>query len=188
MLVLIVGLILFFGIHTVRIVAPEQRLSWIERIGEGPWKSIYSLISFAGLALIIWGYALARDEADLLYIGPDWARGIALIVNPIALVLVIASNFPAGYLKRLTRHPMLVGTIAFAIMHLLLNGDSASVFLFGTLLVWAIADLISSIRRPSSPPSAVKVWPDIVSIILGVLLTYALVVGLHGWLFGAYIA
>ncbi len=146
MILLIVGLVVFIGIHLVQVVAPDYRTAFIARRGEGPWKGIYSLVSFIGLVLIVWGYA-TYDDPTLLYPPVEGARGVALIGMPLALWLFVAANFPAGYLKRAVGHPMLFGTVLWATVHLANNGDMASVLLFGTFLAWALITLVSSVRR-----------------------------------------
>ena len=194
MLVLILGLILFIGVHFVRILAPQWRLAVIEAKGEGPWKGIYSLISLVGFVLLIWGYALAKDQAAFVYVPVEWGRSLSLVAVPLALWLVVASNFPAGFLKRLTQHPMLWGTVIWATSHLLNNGDLPSLILFGTFLVWALIALVSSYRRPRANPHAVQPgprthwWPDVVSLLIALGLTIAFVSILHEWLFGVAIA
>lgn len=184
MLTLILGLILFLGIHSVRIVAPGFRQSFIDGRGENAWKGLYSVVSLAGLALLIWGYGLVAGQTDYVFDSPAWARSLATILMPISLVLLVASNFPPGYIKALVRHPMLIGTILWALVHLLNNGDMASVLLFGAFLVWAVADLVSAAARPAGETPETKLWPDLASIGIGLALTWAFVSFAHEWLFG----
>ena len=193
MLVLVLGLILFLGIHSARIVAPEGRMAFIEGRGEGAWKGLYTLASIVGLALLVWGYALYRGEADQAYVPPDWGRTLQLLLMPVALTLVVASQMPQGYIRRAVQHPMLWGVMLWAVLHLLGNGDWASVLLFGAFLVWAVADLVSCYRRPRANPHAAGAaaatawWPDVAAIVVGLALTVAFVSFLHEWLFGVAI-
>ncbi|MDD9909333.1 MAG: NnrU family protein [Ahrensia sp.] len=184
MLILIVGLLLFLGIHMVRVVAPAWREARIAAMGEGRWKGTYSLVSAAGLVLIIWGYYLARADAPILYIQPDWFRGFAFLAMPIALIIFFVSDFRAGHMKRALKHPMLIGTILWSGIHLIGNGDLASVLLFGGFFVWAVVDLVSALRRPYTAPENLVLWPDFASITLGLVVTVLIVMWLHGWLFG----
>jgi uncharacterized membrane protein len=194
MLLLTIGLVLFLGIHLSRTLVPNWRLKMMEEKGEGLWKGIYSAVSLIGLVALIWGYALARDAAAFFYVPVDWGRSVALVAVPIAIWMVIAANFPAGFLKRFMQHPMLWGTVIWSVTHLLMNGDAASVLLFGSFLVWALITLISCYRRPRQNPHAVDPgkgthwWPDVVSLIIALVLSVALVSFLHEWLFGAAIA
>ncbi len=184
MFVLIAGLVLFLGIHSVRVVAPAWRGAQIERLGEGPWKGIYSLVSFAGLGLIVLGYWLAREEAPVFYEQAVWIRSFTLIVMPIVLIIFFAGVFRAGYIKRSIKHPMLIGTVLWSAIHLIGNGDLASILLFVGFFVWALIDLVSVFRRPYEAPAETVLWPDAVSIALGLFVTWLLVMWLHGWLFG----
>lgn len=183
MFLLVIGLVIFLGIHSIRILAPAFRTGFIDSRGDGAWKGLYSVISIIGFVVMVYGYGIAREDADLLYSPVSGALGIALIVVPIALVLVMASQFPAGYIKRTVGHPMLWGIILWALAHLANNGDTASVLLFGALLVWAVADLVSCYRRGGRPPEPKVLW-DGASVIIGLVLTYAFVKFLHEYLFG----
>ena len=192
MILLVAGLVLFIGIHLARVVVLAYRAEFIAERGDGPWKGVYSLVSFAGLALIVWGYA-TYDDPRFLYPPIEGTRGVALIAVPLALWLFVAANFPAGNLKRWVRHPMLIGTVIWATIHLANNGDLASVLLFGTFLVWASVTLVSSIVRPRKNPHAAPagartaLWPDLASLAITVVLTWAFVAFLHEWLFGVAI-
>ena len=187
MLLFIIGLILFLGIHSLQLAAPGLRRSIIESRGEGAFKGIYSLISIAGFVLLLYGYGLYREDAPQWFAPIGWARGLSHLAIPVSLVLVVASQFPAGYIKRTVRHPMLLGVIIWGLVHLANNGDAASAILFGAFAIWAIIDFVSAMGRPSSPPAQVKVWPDIVSIAIAVVLTWALIAFAHEWLFGVAI-
>lgn len=185
MIVLIAGLVLFLGIHSVRILAPQWRAALIARHGEGPWKGVYSLLALVGLVLMVWGYALYWPQAPDLYAAPSWARSLAFIAMPVALLLIMASNFPPGYIRRFVRHPMLVGTIFWSAVHLLNNGDLASLLLFGAFLIWAVADLFSAATRTGTVQVDVRLWPDLLSLALALLLTWMFIAFAHAWLFGA---
>lgn len=182
MIILAIGLALFLGIHLVRVVAPGWREAQIAQRGEGPWKGIYSGISFLGLALIIYGYWVA--ETDYLFTAPDWARTATLLAMPIALILVVASDLKASRIKRAFRHPMTFGVIIWSFVHLMVNGDTASTLLFGAVLAWAIIVLISAFRRPSVEVERGPLWRDLAAIAVGLVLTALLMAFLHEWLFG----
>lgn len=184
MLLLVLGLLVFLGIHSVMLIRPDLRSSMVASMSENAWKGIYSLVSVIGLALIAYGYGAAREASEVLFISPSWSRALALIVMPFALILLMASNFPAGYIKRAIGHPMLWAVIAWAIVHLLVNADTASLVLFGAILIWAVLDLVSASRRPASPPEQIKIWPDILAIALGAFLTWLFIVWAHEWMMG----
>ena len=184
MWLLIIGLVLFLGIPSVRIFGDGFRSQQIELRGEGAWKGIYSLISIAGFIAIVIGYGMARENADTLFSPPSWGRGFLLIIMPIALVLIVASQLPAGYLKARFQHPMLWGVIMWAVGHLTANGDTASVILFGGLAIWALLDLRSASARPTQEKSKPLVWPDLVSVVVGLAITWAFVSFAHEWMIG----
>lgn len=129
MLVLVLGLLLMLGIHSVNIAAPEWRRAAVVRLGEGPYKGIYSVVSLVGLVLIIWGFDRARDAPVFLYTPPFWGRHLAMVLMIPALILVFASVFPASGITGLVAHPLLTATGLWALSHLFANGDLAGVML-----------------------------------------------------------
>lgn len=185
MLQMILGLMLLLGIHSVALVSPTGRDRLAARLGEGPWKGLYSLVAVAGLWLVVGGFAAARAAGPVLYASNAAMRGAAMVLMLLALPCLWASFLP-GAIQRTLRHPMLAATKAWAVAHLLANGSAADVVLFGSLLVWAVAERISLKRRPEraramAPPSR---YNDGLAIVLG-LASYAILVGgLHRWLFG----
>ena len=188
MLILIVGLILFLGMHSVRIVSPQFRDRVIAERGENTWKGIYTVVSIVGFGLIIWGFSIARFSAPILYTPPVWLAHITLLLMLISFVLLAVYGTPAGRIKAAVKHPMLLAVKVWAFAHLLANGDLASVLLFGGFLVWAIADRISVKRRfPSGHEPPVETGPvrnDIVAIVAGTAVYLLFVWKLHEWLIG----
>ncbi len=184
MLVLITGLVVFFAIHSVRIVAPDWRQARIATMGEGAWKGLYSLVSLIGLALIIWGYGIARGETELLFVAPHWLKMIALGLMAISMILVVAAELKPGRIKQAVKHPMLLAVKIWALAHLIFNGDTASLVLFGTFLAWAIWDRIVVKRRGQSDPVATSASSDFIAIVVGLAIYGVLVMFLHQWLFG----
>ncbi len=189
MAVLILGLVLFLGIHSVRICAPGWREQKLQQWGEGRWKGLYSVVSIAGFILIVWGYAQAWPNAADLYEPPVWMKHVAALLMLFSLVFLMVSQVPAGRIKAMVGHPMLLAVKIWAVAHLLANGDTASVLLFGTFLIWAVFDLVSARRREraglAQPAIAGPLRNDAIAIVVGLALYAALVGGLHVWLFGA---
>ena len=187
MLVLIAGLILFLGIHSVRIVAEERRSAAIARMGEGPWKGIYSVVAFIGLALIVWGYGLSRLDPVVLWDPPIWTRHIAVTLNLIAFVLFAFYLVPSGRIKARLGHPMILSVKVWAFAHLIANGTLADLLLFGTFLVWAVADFAVSRRRDRQAGIVRTAGPprnDLIAVAAGVLVWAAFVWRLHEWIIG----
>jgi len=144
--ILIVGLVLFLGIHTVSIVAPQWRAAQVARLGERPWKGLYSLASAIGLGLLIYGYGAARHDPVVLYAPPNALRHLALLLMVPVFPLLVAAYFP-GRIQAAAKHPMLLATKLWATAHLLANGTLADVLLFGGFLAWAVFDFRAARRR-----------------------------------------
>jgi uncharacterized membrane protein len=184
MLPLILGLILFLGMHSARMIAPAWRDGRVATMGEGPWKGIYSLISLAGFVLIIWGYGRAWAVAPVLYEPPTWLKHLAALLMFFSFVSAMVSTFPAGRLKPALKHPLLLAVKIWAFAHLLANGDLAAVILFGAFLAWAVADRIALKRRDEPLPLAGPVKWDVAAIVSGAALYVLFVWKLHLWLIG----
>jgi len=183
MTVLILGLVLFLGMHSVRIVAgPLRDAQVVAR--PGLWKGLYSLVSAVGLGLIIWGWMLYRPAAPVLYDPPVWGRHLAMALVWPAFILLAGSNGPVGKIKAAVQHPMLIGIILWSLAHLLANGDLASVLLFGGFLVFSVADLVSALGHKTPAPVAVGVLPDVIMVVAGTALYALFVFVLHRLLFG----
>ncbi|MBY0264971.1 MAG: NnrU family protein [Burkholderiales bacterium] len=187
MAVLILGLIIFLGAHSARIVAEPWRLRTIGRIGELPWKGLYSLVSLAGFVLIVIGYGEARQLGLPLYDPPVFTRHIASLLMLPAMVLLVAAYVPRNHLKARFGHPMLLAVKLWALAHLLSNGRAAEVLLFGAFLAWAVADFIAARRRDRA---AATVYPageglrTVIVVVAGVLLWAVFAAVLHQSLIG----
>jgi uncharacterized membrane protein len=173
MTLLLIGLILFLGVHSVRIVADPWRSAMLARLGEGGWKGLYSLASALGLVLIVYGYGQARLAPVDLWVPPLWTRHLAVALTLPAFVLITAAYVPRNAIKARLGHPMLLGTKLWAGAHLLANGRLADVLLFGAFLVWAALAFRHARRRDRSSPAAA---PVVASGLVGTAIT--LVVGL----------
>jgi uncharacterized membrane protein len=182
---LIIGLLLFFGVHSTGMLAPQWRERAILRMGDGAWRGLYSLGSLAGLLLLIHGFALTRAHPIIWYAPSAWMHTLARLLMLPVFPLLLASGFP-GRIKSAAKHPMLAAVKLWATAHLLANGAAADVLLFGGFLAWAVFDRLSFRRRtqrplPGAPPSK---WNDLIVIVAGLAL-YALTVGwAHERLFG----
>ncbi len=185
MIVLIIGLILFFTVHSISIISLEGRDKLIARLGEGAYKGLYSLCAAIGLGLIIWGYGLARSEAIVVWVPPMWLRHVSLLLLLPIFVFLIATYLP-GKIKAILKHPMLVATKLWALAHLLANGMLADVLLFGSFLVWAIVDRISVKRRPqrATPTLPAGKLNDVIAVVGGLGLYVAFALWFHVWLIG----
>ena len=185
MSILLLGLVLFFAVHSVAIVNAAWRERMVQRFGEGLWKGVYSLIAIVGLVLIIWGYGLARQDPVVLYSPPLWLNYVAIALLIPVFPLLFATYLP-GRIQAASRHPMLVAVKLWALAHLLVNGTLADLLLFGSFLVWAVADRISLKRRtePSVPRLPDTKLNDLIAVVGGLALYVAFTLWLHDWLIG----
>lgn len=134
---LILGLVLFLGVHSTRIVAEGWRSTMIRRLGAGTWKGLYALVSLVGLGLVVWGFSLAREQPYQLWAPPYFLRHVMWLLTMVAFILLAAAYVPRNAIKARLHHPMVLAVIFWALGHLLVNGNVAHVVLFGSFLVWA---------------------------------------------------
>ncbi len=185
MSILVLGLVAFFLVHSISIANRPWRDRMVARVGEMPWKGLYSLFAIVGLALIVYGYGLARPAPIVLYDGPAWLGHLALLLLVPVFPLLIAAYLPTR-IRAAVEHPMLVAVKLWALAHLLVNGTVADVLLFGSFLVWAVADRIAlEHRQPQRIPVAPETWRYDAIAVAGGLAGYALFVWrIHHWLTG----
>lgn len=184
MIWLALGLVIFLGIHCVRMVAPGWREARIAAMGEGPWKGLYALISLAGFVLIVVGFGIARQEAPVLYIPPIWLSHVALLLMALSFIVLAASQLPAGRIKQAARHPMLLAVKLWALAHLLANGDAASALLFVAFLGFAVWNRIDVKRRGEPDPVATSASADLWAVVIGLAAWWLFWWKLHEWLIG----
>jgi uncharacterized membrane protein len=186
---LVLGLIVFLGVHSFS-MARGARSSLIARIGEGPYKGLYSLLSLAGIIMISIGYGQYRASGYIpVWDPPVWTRHLTLLLVWIAFVLFVAAYLP-GHIKHRLKHPMLAGVKIWALAHLLANGDLGSILLFGSFLAWGVAARISVKRRdvaaqhggPAAAPAGFR--NDVLAVVVGTAVYVAFVVWLHPALIG----
>jgi uncharacterized membrane protein len=144
---LILGLVIFLGVHSVRIFAEDWRTQRLSQMGEGVYKGIYSVLSVVGFALIIWGFGIARETPQLLWTPPLAMRHTASLLTLIAFVLLVAAYVPGNAFKSRLHHPMVLGVKTWALAHLISNGNVAHVILFGSFLAWGVLDYVTARRR-----------------------------------------
>ncbi|MGH8177024.1 MAG: NnrU family protein [Steroidobacter sp.] len=180
MIYLIAGLLVFLGIHSVSIVAPNWRDATAARLGERPWKGLYAVISIASFVLLIWGYGVARMDPVVLYVPPPWTRWLAALLMLPVFPLLLAAYFP-GRIQATLKHPMLAAVKFWALAHLLANGALADLLLFGGFLAWAVADRISFKRRMQRPVRGAPAsrFNDAIAVVVGLALYFVFMNWLH---------
>ncbi len=187
MTALVIGLLLFLGVHSVRVFADDWRSAQIARRGEGAYKGLYTLASVAGLVLIVWGYGLARAAPIDLFNPPVWTRHLASLATLIAFVLIAAVYAPRNHIRAAIGHPMVVGVKIWAFAHLIANGRLADLLLFGSFLAWAVIDFRSARRRDRLASRVIPAGTlsgDAIAVVAGVVGWFVFAFYLHGWLIG----
>ena len=188
MTLLVLGLVVFLGMHAFS-MARGARANLIARIGEGPYKGLYSLVSLIGIVLIAVGFGRYRADGYIpVWDPPVWTRHLALLLVWIAFVCFVAAYLP-GQIKRRLKHPMLAGVKIWAFAHLLANGDLGSILLFGSILIWAVLARIGAKRRDvaaqhggTAPPAGLR--NDVLALAISTVAYGIFVVWLHPWLIG----
>jgi uncharacterized membrane protein len=186
MTLLILGLLLFLGVHSTRVFAENWRLGVRQRIGDNAFKGGYTLLSLLGFALIVWGYGQARMQPVALWSPQGWARHLAALLTVPAFVLLAAAYVPGNSIKAKLRHPMVLSVKLWALAHLLANHTLADLLLFGGFLVWAALSFRAARGRDRAagtvyPPG--RLGPTLVTVAVG-LAAWA---GFAFWAHGAWI-
>ncbi len=184
---LILGLVIFLGVHSVRIVAEGWRTQTLARLGEGKYKGVYSVVSLLGFALIVWGFGLARQQPVVLWSPPVGMRHLASLLTLLAFILLAAAYVPANSIKARVHHPMVLAVKTWALAHLVANGTLAHGVLFGSFLAWAVLDFIAARKRdratgmqyPAGTGGATAV-----TLVVGAGAWAVFAFLLHGWLIG----
>ena len=187
MAVLILGLIVFLGVHSTRIFAEDWRTTQRKRLGENAWKGIYSVVSVVGFGLIVWGFGLVRQEPVVLWTPPVAMRHVAALLTLVAFVLLVATYVPRNAIKSRIHHPMLLSVKVWALAHLLANGKLADVLLFGAFLAWAVACFIAAQKRDRAAGAqypAGTTGATAATVAIGVAVWAAFAFWLHGVLIG----
>ena len=187
MTVLILGLVVFLGVHSVRMLAGGWRSRTLARVGEGAYKGLYSLAAVLGFGLIVYGFGLARQQPVQLWAPPFAMKHVASALMLVSLVLLAAAYVPGNAIKARLHHPMVLAVKTWALAHLLTNGNLAHMLLFGAFLLWAVGNFVASRRRDRAegvvyaPGNA---QATVVAVLVGVAAWALLAFWLHGWLIG----
>ncbi|MFZ4624539.1 MAG: NnrU family protein [Rhodoferax sp.] len=188
MIYLMLGLLIFLGVHSVRMLAGAWRQRQIERFGQQRWRAVYSLLSLIGFGLIVWGFGLARETPVQFWSPPPGMRHLAALLTLLAFVSLAAAYVPGNTIQARLRHPMVAAVKLWAGAHLLANGNVAHVVLFGSFLLWAVADFVAARRRdrlgPALAPAAIQRGATGIAVAIGVASWMAFTLWLHGLLMG----
>lgn len=187
MTILLIGLAIFLGVHSTRIVADGWRSAQIARIGPGPWKLGYAVLSLIGFFLLLWGYGIARQTPVVLWTPPVAMRHVAGLLTLIAFVLLAATYVPRNGIRARLHHPMVLSVKLWAFAHLLANGTLADVLLFGSFLVWAVLSFRAARQRDRATGArypAGSLAGTLATVAVGCVAWVAFAFWLHAWLIG----
>jgi len=182
MTLLILGLALWWASHLFPIYMTDRRAALIARMGRGRYRGAFAVVSLIAVVLMVIGYR--RAEFVNLWYPPAWTVHLNNLLMLLAVALMAARDFRSG-LRRYIRHPMLTGVKTWAVAHLLVNGDLASVVLFGGMLGWAVVAVIGSNRRDGAwvKPAEGTTRGAVIHAVATVVV-FALIIGIHGPLLG----
>ena len=187
---LLLGCLLFGGSHLFSIFLPGARDALKSQMGEKAWKGVYSVISLAGLVLMVIGYSQSRAgpaAADIVYEPWDSMRHLTMLCTLLAFILIGASH-GKGYLKKWLHNPMSIGILLWSGSHLLVNGQRAEVWLFGTFFVVSLADIVMSEIRGKRPQYEPRLRSDIIAVVVGVVLYFVFLLGFHPYVLNVPVA
>jgi uncharacterized membrane protein len=187
MTILVIGLIVFFGLHSVRVFAEPWRVRTIAALGEGRWKGLYSVASIGSLALMLWGFSMVRVGGPVVWSPPKALQPVTALLVLVSFVLVTAAYVPGTKIKAATGHPMTLGVKTWAFAHLLSAGSLADVVLFGSFLVWAVLVYATARRRDraAGTPQPEGQWSrDVLVVVIGAVAWFVFAKWVHQWLVG----
>ena len=187
MAVLILGLVLFLGVHSTRIFADGWRTAMIGKMGALPWKGAYTAVSILGFIVLVIGFRMAKQETLVLYSTPRWMVHVTAVLMILAMILFVAAYVPRNWFKAKLHHPQVLSVKTWSVAHLLSNGVAADVVLFGAFLVWAVLSFRAARQRDRAnntvyPPG--NAIGTSITIALGLVAWSVFALLLHGPLIG----
>ena len=187
MTLLVLGLVIFLGVHSVRIVADGARSRFIAQRGANLWKGLYTVASLVGFALIVWGWGIARQQPTVLWATPTWTKHLAALLTLPSLVLLVAAYVPGNGIKARLHHPMTLGVKLWAFAHLVANNTLADLPLFGGFLAWSIMLFVAARRRDRAAGTVYasgQTSRTLTTVVVGSAMWVGFALWAHGWLIG----
>jgi uncharacterized membrane protein len=184
---LIIGLIVFLGVHSIRIFSEDVRTRLRTQWGENVYKGIYSVISLLGFGMVVWGFGVARETPVVLWTPPIGMRHLASLLTLLAFVLLAATYIPGNAIKARVHHPMVLSVKTWALAHLLATGTAAHLLLFGSFLIWAVLSFVAARRRDRAQRvvyAAGTLQATGLTLVVGIAAWAAFAFYLHGALIG----
>ena len=181
MTTLVLGLLVFLGVHSLRVLAPLWRYRQLTRWGALPFKGVYALVSLLGFWLILQGYPQAKAIPLEVWTPPFWLRHLSVALMWPATIMLVAAYVPGNSIRTRLRHPMTLGVKTWALAHLLANGHIADLMVFGSFLVWAVL-VYRAARREDRSQRVGMMGSAGMGLNLGTLLTLLLGTAVWFWL------
>ncbi len=184
---LLLGLVVFLGVHSTRVFAEPWRARTVARLGEKPWKGLYSLLSLAGFVLLVWGYGQARLDPTVLWGSPRWTRHLAALLTLPAFIFLAAAYVPGNAIKAKLKHPMVLGVKVWALSHLIANNTLADLLLFGGFLLWAVLNFRAARARDRANGTVYapgRAVPTVITVVAGLVAWAVFAFWAHGALIG----
>ena len=187
MLLLILGLLVFLGTHSLRFGSDVRRDALIARLGAGRFKGLYSVVSAAGLVMVVLGFGMARETPVVLWTPPAGMRHLTFLLMLVSMVLLVAAYVPRNGIRARVHHPMVLSVKVWALAHLICNGTLAHVVMFGAFLLWSVVLFRASRRRDALLDVQYvggETVPTLITVGVGVFAWLVLLGWLHGILIG----
>ena len=187
MTALVLGLVIFIGVHSIRIISDDFRTRQIEKVGLRTWRAMYAAVSLVGLVLIVAGYGAARGAPQVIWYPPVSLIYVATVLTIPAFILMAASFTAGSRIRSKIGHPFMLGVMFWALAHLIANGLLADVLLFGVFLVWSFAAYVGARRRDRKAGTVQPIGPptrDVIAVVGGLAAWTVFALWLHVWLFG----
>ncbi|MBO9125117.1 MULTISPECIES: NnrU family protein [unclassified Rhizobium] len=188
MQLLILSLILFIGLHLIRVIVPDFRRSMIDKLGKPVWGAVHGILSIVTLLFLAYAFDQARGMYGTLYNPPIWMAHITLTLMLIAMICLVAGFLPAGHIRAKLKFPLLVAIKIWALSHLLANGEPEAIVLFVAFLAWAVLLRISMKQRLRNGeitlPVFVSAKYDLYAVIIGAVLWAVILFKLHELVIG----
>ncbi len=187
MLLLILGLLVFLGTHSLRFGSDVRRDALIARLGAGRFKGLYSVVSATGLVLVVLGFGMARETPVVLWMPPAGMRHLTFLLMLVSMVLLAAAYVPRNAIRARVHHPMVLSVKVWALAHLICNGTLAHVVMFGAFLLWSVVLFRASRRRDALLDVQYvggETVPTLITVGVGVFAWLVLLGWLHGILIG----
>ena len=183
MTLLYVGILLFGGSHLFSALFPPIRNRLKAWLGEGRYKGFYSVVSAIGLGLMFWGYALSRDNGEMLYLPSSGARHATMLLALLGFISISAFH-GKGYIKYWLQNPFSVGIGLWSIGHLIANGKTSVVLIFATFLIVSVIDVVSNMARGNKPMFEPRVKSDVIAVVVGLVIYALLIFVFHPYVIG----